>query len=180
MSEANPVLSPYPCQARETESLPVGAANRLHANFVGSRYAAYQKRWEAARHKGFSWNWAAFFFGPGWLAYRKMHAGCAVFLVFVAFETALEQIASVPASITAAIYLLVAMGFGASGDRLYKRHVDARVNKITCDGHNPAAIDAELMRQGGTNMCSALYFVATLVTMLVTIVVLLAEPPGLP
>lgn len=156
------------------------AADLARAHFVGSRFADYRARWETLHDKGFSWNWAAFCFGPGWLAYRKMPLACAAFLAFVMFETSLEQIASVPGSITAAIYLLMAIGFGVSGDRLYKHHVDSSVSLITSRGGNPAAIDAELIHKGGTSMCHAMGFVMLIVAILVAIVVVLAEPAVLP
>ncbi|MEN3111085.1 DUF2628 domain-containing protein [Uliginosibacterium paludis] len=181
MSEA---LSCMPAPSRALADAqpvrPLDAADRARAQFVGSSFPAYQARWEALRSKGFSWNWAAFCFGPGWLAYRKMPVPCAALLGFVMFETSLEQIASVPASITAAIYLLMAIGFGVSGDRLYRYHVDSSVRLITGSGSAPAAVDAELIHKGGTSLCHAMGFVMLLVAVLVAIVVVLAEPAALP
>lgn len=179
MSEA----LPCPTISGASSAAPARALNpadRARALFVGSRFPAYQARWQAMHDKGFSWNWSAFCFGPGWLAYRKMPLPCAALLIFVMFETSLEQIANVPGSVTFAIYLLMAIGFGVSGDRIYHSHVQSSISLISSRGGNPAAIDAELAHKGGTSPCHAMGFVLLLVTVLVAIVVILAEPVALP
>lgn len=179
MSESTPLLSAHTSATGDAIPAPAAMSTQAYALFVGEHYPAYCARWESAGRKGISWNWAAFCFGPGWMAYRKMHGFCAVFLVLVAAEAAFEQIANVPAGFTALIYLLVSAGFGISGDRLYKHHVDIKVGEITHKQDRPASIQAKLQCQGGTNLCSALYFSTILMSVLVTIVILLSAPPTL-
>lgn len=52
------------------------------SDFVGPNFEKYWRRWSAMdyRRSRISWNWPAFFLGPVWLGYRRMHVEALVVL----------------------------------------------------------------------------------------------------
>lgn len=64
------------------------------AAFVGTKADYYLPRFRRMARNGSSasWNWAAFFFGPLWLLYRKMYAWGAIVMILELLQTAVTQI----------------------------------------------------------------------------------------
>ncbi len=63
--------------------------------FVGQKAEYYLPRFRrmAKNGKHSSWNWAAFFFGPLWLLYRKMYAYGAIVIILELLQAAVSEIA---------------------------------------------------------------------------------------
>jgi len=51
----------------------------LQEAFVGPNAAHYLLAWDNMRERRWSWNWSAFFFGEGWLLYRRMYLSAVLF-----------------------------------------------------------------------------------------------------
>lgn len=65
------------------------------AAFVGAKAEYYLPRFRRMARNGSSasWNWAAFFFGPLWLLYRKMYGLGAIVMILELLQTAITEIA---------------------------------------------------------------------------------------
>ncbi len=65
------------------------------AAFVGAKSEYYLPRFRRIARNGSSasWNWAAFFFGPLWLLYRKMYGLGAIVMILELLQTAVTEIA---------------------------------------------------------------------------------------
>lgn len=140
--------------------MPPPAADPV-AVFVGKEYPYYQAKWAAlaARRSGNSWNWAAFLFGPFWLAYRKMYVFAWAFAAVVALDGLCQILFQYNDRFTGPLYWGINAAFAWQGNALYKRHVDQRVGTILAS-QSPAGATEELARQGGTSAGSVLVFVA--------------------
>ena len=62
--------------------------------YVGTKADYYLPRFRRMARGGSSasWNWAAFFFGPLWLLYRKMYGLGAIVMIFEIIQTAVMEI----------------------------------------------------------------------------------------
>lgn len=125
--------------------------------FIGRNYDFYAAKWAIAnaKHSPTSWNWAAFFLGVGWMAYRKMYKFSFIFIALLCAETIAEYMFKVPAGISAAVNLGVAMTFGLLGNSWYQQHVRQKVDAISRT-LPPQLVATELGRQGGTHVGGAL------------------------
>ncbi len=89
--------------------------------FIGENnkhYIAKFRELEKSNSKA-SWNWAAFFFAPYWLLYRKMYGyGCAFFLV--SFLLCLDKVLSVFA-------FAACIGMGIFGDFIYMNEIKKHI-----------------------------------------------------
>jgi hypothetical protein len=103
---------------------------------------------------GLSWSWAAFLFGPLWLAYRQRFAWAVLLLLFydvagIAFSGDGGDIASLIAAITPGIF----------GRALYLRQGLAKVDQIAANVPD----ERERLRQidfaGGTNSNAVIVFI---------------------
>lgn len=69
------------------------SANDLSA-FVGQKSSYYLPRFRRMSRNGknLSWNWAAFFFGPLWLLYRKMYVPGALVILLDLIQCAIAEV----------------------------------------------------------------------------------------
>jgi hypothetical protein len=144
---------PVQTEAGALQSAPNEALLRL---FVGPNYEYYAHKWtalEAKRNKRWSWNWAAFVFGLGWLFYRKMYLTAwmviGVGFLIVAFELAIGTRGM-------ALDFIIAMTCGSLGNYLYQEHCQRKLRKIVCSGVADETKRLCIAREGGTNIAAGI------------------------
>jgi hypothetical protein len=145
-------------QAPREDPPPFPARNSAGI-FVGLKYPYYEVKWAAleARASSYSWNWAAFFWGPLWMAYRKMYAYAWAYFALVCFAQVVLHLLAGPSPVSLVGSFLV----GFHGNAWYKQHVDKRLAEIQRIS-SPQTADLELIRQGGTSVGAVVGFVLLL------------------
>jgi len=127
--------------------------------FIGKRHEYYIKKWAILKIRGgsISWNWAAFIFGIGWIAYRKMYAYAFVVVGLLCLETLCEMAFPIPANISNGIAIGVWLSFGLYGNYWYRLHSGKLIREIvaTFPAHQ---IQGELIKKGGTSLGSSVFF----------------------
>lgn len=127
--------------------------------FVGSKYFTYYKhKWAKLNPQNKSaWNWAAFFFAPFWLAYRKMHRGAWLFLLGIAVFGSIvlvehnlyRRLHYGPFAI-AGLFITC----GLQGNYRYKEHVAKRLRNVQ------SADLKRLAKDGGTSISGVVLVMA--------------------
>ncbi len=127
--------------------------------FVGRKYSTYYKaKWAGfdARHRT-AWNWAAFFAGPFWFAYRKMYAVAWIYLGLAAAADLAEAVLNLGRFSTNGIFLVLGIMIARQGNYWYKDHVTRRIAAAKPD--DPQRLAAE----GGTSSLAVVALAAALV-----------------
>jgi hypothetical protein len=128
--------------------------------FVGRNREYYFTKWSGMmrRRSAFSWNWAAFLFGPFWLVYRKMYlAGSIAVIAIVATNFVDSATSNGATSYTFLDGIVLALWFFLSllGNFIYKTHADKKIaHVVSLDSAN--TVPHELAKQGGTNIGASL------------------------
>jgi hypothetical protein len=139
------------------------ASSEEIAAYVGKKAAWYENKWAiaASRKNRLSWNWAACFLGPIWIAYRCMYwqaaavLGATMAILFVEllfFPTYVASTSLDPVTIAIAVTL----GWCANG--IYRTHVERRIEKLRPSASSRESLLALLSAQGGTNWLAAIGF----------------------
>ena len=141
-------------QVLPVQSVPDEELFRL---FVGPMYDYYYARkWNVLgtkRNRIFSWNWAGFAFGLGWLFYRKMYLaawsviGIAFLIVVFVLTTGIR---------TASVDILIAMQCGGFGNYWYQEHCRRKLRKIVPSGVADETVRLRIAREGGTNIAAGI------------------------
>jgi hypothetical protein len=139
------------------------AAGRL---FVGLKYDYYAAKW--AKLGG--WNWAAFFLGVGWMAYRKMYRAVWIYFGAVVLMTWFEQAVGLPAKAGNVLNMAIAAVCGSQGNRWYQAHVEQKLREIAADGAFTDAVRLRLAKEGGTNLTAGILVPIGLVAALIALV----------
>ncbi len=127
--------------------------------FVGPRADYYLKRWqrlEASKAPGF--NWAAFFFGPYWLLYRRMFRTFWISLAVIGGITVLLVLATKgdpPRILDAFIAIATTIFFGRFGTYLYYLHTRRKIALLSLAGEPDSQ---RLTRAGGVGWLGVLIF----------------------
>ena len=139
--------------------------------FIGRNYDLYAAKWALANAKKSptSWNWAAFFLGVGWMAYRKMYKFSFIFIAVLALETIVEYLLKLPVGISVAVNMGVAVTFGLLGNSWYLLHVRQKVDEISRT-LPPQLVESERRRQGGTHVGWALLMMLAWVVVISAVV----------
>ena len=145
-----PIARPAPAstKAATAEDRGVDVARA----FLGANASYYDEAWRvmAWRGRAWSWNGAAFWFGPLWFAYRRM-AGCAA--IYVALVLVLEGLclAALPGPLAlAALVCLMGLG-GGYGNALYLKRFNRKVRRIGGRDLPLDAYERALGQEGGTD-----------------------------
>jgi Protein of unknown function (DUF2628) len=125
------------------------------STFVGEKYAYYQQKWQLAPGQFTGFNIAAFFLGVFWLIYRKMYLYATIFLAIIIVDISIEMFYPLPDIIGKSLNWAIAAVFGVLGNYWYKLHTAKKVKAIT-ESFPPDQVQAELIKQGGTNIAGAL------------------------
>jgi len=121
------------------------------AVFVGPQFAYYRERWEwAAVHNGVAWNWAAFAFGPFWMAYRRMYWQVGVYAIAICAEPVLQAFFHIRMPLVLGRPLLYALALllGFYGNQFYKWHADATIRRLREYHWSPELVNDSLARCG--------------------------------
>jgi hypothetical protein len=109
--------------------------DQLYERFAGPNAAYYILKWDVMRDRLMSWNWSAFFFGEGWLLYRKMYLYAIIYSVVRVLitpfltsitlfgDSLLNDVAPMLMPYTIILNLLI----GLYGNHLYKLHADHNI-----------------------------------------------------
>lgn len=137
------------------------------AAFVGPNWDVYARKWNAADATGkqHGWNWPAFLIGPIWIIYRKMYKNAAILVGFYFLLGILEGM-GVPAGLTGAVQIAAIVAVAMFANHGYRQFVEERVAQVTRTTRE-AALKAELVRQGGTNMAGAIGFAVAMFVLVV-------------
>ncbi|HEF5874715.1 TPA: DUF2628 domain-containing protein [Burkholderia cenocepacia] len=133
------------------------------AAYVGKHAAWYERKWAIAesRKSRQSWNWAACFLGPVWMAYRCMYWQAAAVLAVTLGITLIELLyfpGYFESSMLDPATIAIAVSLGWCGNSLYKRHVERRIEKLRPSATSRESLLALLEAQGGTNWLAAAGF----------------------
>lgn len=139
--------SGYPPQNPDLED------DELMQLFVGAKYPYYATKWQRAQegHRKYSWNWAAFFFGVGWMAYRKMYLNGWLILLAMVSARAIEVIFKLPDAATIILWLALWLWFGLWSNSMYQAHVEKKLSVIVGSSPSTEAARLRVACDGGTN-----------------------------
>jgi TPR repeat protein len=139
---------------------------KTYACYLGSSRAAgdYDElfiRRDSFGRSRISWNWAAFFFGGAWLAYRKMYGAALIYLVTV-FALALAAALTLsPVSGRVLSLIIPSVCLAMVGNQLLHSHVKAKVRTPVGDAsigfHRPAV--GATVRESPTSWIAGIGFV---------------------
>lgn len=126
--------------------------------FVGDKYPYYATKWQRAQenHRKYSWNWAAFFFGVGWMAYRKMYRNAWLILLAMISVRAIEVALILPYAATIVFWLALWLGFGLWSNRMYQVHMQKKLSAILSSSPSPEAARLRVACDGRTNSWGAI------------------------
>ncbi|GAB6072901.1 hypothetical protein JCM14244_12780 [Venenivibrio stagnispumantis] len=128
--------------------------------FVGKNADYYISKWEVMEATGskISWNWAAFFFGMLWFAYRKMYSIAIMIMAFLILLQIIQLKMNTPPLIVALTNIFISIGFGMFGNYIYLDFVKNKIKEIKEKYPDENLIIAEIGRNGGTSIISAIMF----------------------
>ena len=185
------VVSPPPVMPQQepetvepAEAQTPAASVDLLAVFVGDNYAFYARKWTVSdRFSGiFSWNWAAFFLGLFWLAYRKMYWHCGIIIAAGLLFMGTAQVLQIPPEkmmqwqINAAPIFSMLMGLFSNW--MYRKHAERTIRQITATYSDPEQRSLQLAQQGGASMTSAAAIVAIAFVLPMLVSTLIAQFTG--
>jgi len=139
------------------------------AVFVGPRFAYYRNKWQlAGSRNGMSWNWAAFLFGPFWMAYRRMYWQVGVYAIILCAEPVLHALFQIRMPVVLSRPLLYAMALllGFYGNQLYRWHAESTVQRLREYHWSPELVNDSLARCGRTSW-SGVAIMAVLIAVMV-------------
>jgi hypothetical protein len=142
--------------------------------FVGENYGYFQRKWLAmqARDGYQSWNWAAFFFTPYWLLYRRLYAYFAIYLVAIAGLIGIEVLFTISDAVARAMHIALAAVAGMFGNYGYRMHMQRKLSAVAGSG-SPEQVRAALARAGGTSAAGPSLL---MIAMVVLALFMLANP----
>ncbi len=134
----------------------------LYAAFVGKNSDYYLRRWAAIERTGniFSFNWAAFFFGVFWMAYRKMYLYAFLYASFLIVESGVEIYFDVSDRVGHILTVVFGVVAGGYCNELYRRWADKALAEV--GGLAEGAAVAELHKRGGVSLAATLIAIVLL------------------
>ncbi|PGS49402.1 DUF2628 domain-containing protein [Bacillus sp. AFS041924] len=142
-----------------------------NANVYANRLKIYsQSDYDYAReHKQLSWNWASFFLGVYWMAYRKMWGWVSVyFAYFVLSDLLFSQVSALDRFVNFVISILI----GMYGNAMYFAHAAKKIDAIKRKSISTQEKNAEYERVGGTSggsVALAIVLTIAIITLLIKI-----------
>jgi hypothetical protein len=184
--------NPYRALSVPQESFAAGGAtldsleDQLHQlqAFVGPRARYYLRKWlpklEDPEAGDVSMNWAAFFLGAWWMAYRKMYRNMFILMGLMMCFSFIQQVVSikliqqpwVPAAISLIVNVLTMFVVGLCGNAWYLAHARRNIDALRGQGYNDEHLLYALSRKGGTNFWAGVGIVF-LSSMLMGVVVMI-------
>jgi len=137
---------------------------RLLEAFVGPNAAHYLLTWDAMHERRWSWNWSAFFFGEGWLLYRKMYLFAILFsvtrLVLTPYLSSIKFFSdsllnqAIPLLFPYTMILNVVLGIYAN--HLYRNHAEKKISG-TIAAFKPERRLLGVQSKGGVSLLALLW-----------------------
>jgi len=129
---------------------PQAESERRLALFVGEKYPVYARKWARMREKGraISWNWATAFLFVGWLGYRGLYRIAWIVIAIDFVEFAIEGFFDTPSAMSGLFSVALGLAVTLNANRWYRQHAETSIAAIEASAA-PAAVDAEIVRQGG-------------------------------
>ena len=121
--------------------------------FIGNNKEYYLTKWQRAEEgsRKYSWNWAAFFLGIGWMAYRKMYKNAWLVLLGLTLLRACEIGFQLPDNRMLVVWSALPFAWGLWANYMYKQHVDRKVEQILATTPSADAARLQLVCDGHTN-----------------------------
>ena len=100
--------------------------------YVNKNYDKYQSMWDMAetRSSKQTWNWAAFVFSLGWLAYRKMYLLSAIWIALILLEVVASMVVGYAERYSNIFTMALAVDTGQVGNALYALHANKQVDQV--------------------------------------------------
>jgi len=145
--------------------------------FVGKNYEYYAAKWKLVEQRSEraekwfgkdSWNWAAFFIGFNWTAYRGMYDYSSILIFFLVIHLVLALWTRGSDEFNV-VHVILAFIYGVRGNSRYKLHVEKKVKEITSSGASAEAIRMRIAQEGGTNLGAAAGFTAVMIILMMLI-----------
>ena len=140
------------------------AMDLLKEAFIGPNAAHYLLAWDAMQNRRWSWNWSAFFFGEGWLLYRKMYLPAVLFsLARLSLTPLLNSITlfsdellnqTLPLLFPNTMILNIALGIYAN--HLYRAHTEKTISAAIRE-FRPERRLLGIQAQGGVSLLALLW-----------------------
>jgi len=155
--EENPFASPRSMESAAFRTETDDPEQAELSAFVGSNAKYYLPKWRN-RPNNFGFNWAAFFLGPMWMAYRKMYRVVGGYLAIVMALTALELVVfnillqeEMPAIFDRVLNIGLAIGCGVLANRLYFKHAQRLIDRARDEQPDYSVRLTMLQSWGGTS-----------------------------
>ena len=163
---------PFPMPAQPPH--PAAGPEASVAAFVGPNYPTYQRKWASLQDNpgGPTWHWPAFLLGVGWMGYRKMYLPSLIVIGALVALTFLEYLFDASPMFSNAMNIGIAVGFGFSGNVVYRWHVREKMAEIAATTP-PGQLPSELARRGGTSVPAGIGMILALLVVLVVEVIVL-------
>jgi hypothetical protein len=136
----------------------------LIETFVGPNAAYFLLAWDVMRERRWSWNWSAFFFGEGWLLYRKMYLLAILFsLARMALTPYLSSITlfsdsllnqAIPLLFPYTMVLNIVLGIYAN--HLYRIHAEKKIREAIAE-FKPERRLLGVQTRGGVSLLALLW-----------------------
>lgn len=163
-------------------------------SFVGPRASYYLHKWTPRLQdpdaSDVSLNWAAFFLGVFWMAYRKLYRTMFLFLGAIIGLSIAQQFVfvnllgqrAVPGIVNLGINVITALVCGLCGNSWYLAHARRMIDNVRLQGLKDDALRFALARQGGTSFLSAfgMLILLALVGFLLAFATLVSMAVGMP
>lgn len=129
----------------------------IYRLFVGKNSDYYVQRWEemSTTGKKISWNWAGFFFGLFWLAYRKMYPHTFGLMIFSLILQYVQKVMNTDPVVVALTNIAISAGIGMFGNYLYYEYAKSKIDEIKRNIPDENQQNLEIVRAGGESLATA-------------------------
>jgi hypothetical protein len=127
--------------------------------FLGKKADYFISKFEIIAKNKTCWNWAAFLFGPAWLAYRGMYKYAAVSLAPICMLGVIDLLLPIPNLFFTVTNIGTVLVIGRFGNTFYKKHTENQINKIKSMGLSEDAKIAFAAHKGEPSLLKGFLFI---------------------
>lgn len=129
----------------------------IYRLFVGKNSDYYVQRWEEMSATGtkISWNWAGFFFGLFWFAYRKMYPHTFGLMIFSLILHYIQKVMNTDPVVVAITNISISVAVGMFGNYLYYEYAKSKIEEIRRNIPEENRQNLEIVRVGGESLATA-------------------------
>jgi len=141
--------------------------------YLGANASYYDETWRVMGWRGsrVAWNGAAALFGPFWLAYRRMPALAAAYILWLGLLFDLYQ-GGTPPVLLGILQASLMLATGLFANLVYLRRFSHACRRLTDRSLDPLAAERRLIAKGGTSRLAVVVTglaLAALITALATL-----------